>query len=589
MLKNEFIKGMDISSYPEMMDKGYKYYDYDGREVNILDFAKEQGFNYGRLRIWNDPSNNEDGRSYCDLSHTKQMAKEIKRRGLGLLLDFHYSDWWADPGNQKKPRAWENLTGEALNKAVYDYTKEVLETLDENGTYPDMVQVGNEIRCGMLWPDGLTSNWDLLAALINAGIRAVRSTQNGRDVQIMLHLDQGGRYYYFKEWFDNAIARNVIDFDIIGLSYYPFWHGTFYDLKNTMESLVKRYNKPLIIAEMAHAYRKYEGSFFGEVQEKLAGFPASGEGQKEVLELLMSITANISDKKGLGVFYWEPFSRAEDEQDKDSWGICMSVVNMKGQATLGMKAFKSDPYQIDVEKNAKIYLPSMITVTIQDKPEEYLPEFVKVLKYDGRLIKKAVEWDFDKNKLIKNDICVVNGKLKESGETVVISIKLVDEKEDKNLLQNTRFENIYEGKPKQWDIHVEAAPECFIGEVHDKASLYYFKSSANFKLDLSQKVKNVPNGHYILSVLYQGDNTTGVNIKLYAEKEGQEADCNEIASTMIYPSDEDWTEYSFAFDYDGEGMLKVGLKVDAPAIYGKVKGFRLESGDLKSFQNQDSY
>lgn len=177
-----FIKDMDISSHLEMMDKGHRYYDFDGNEVNIIDFAKEQGFNYGRLRIWNEPGRVKESGGYCDLEHTRKMAAEIKNRGLGLLLDFHYSDWWADPGNQTKPAAWQELGGDALAQAVYDYTREVLTALYQDGVYPDMVQVGNEIRCGMLWPDGRTDNWEELAKLINAGIRAVRDTQ-GRGIQ----------------------------------------------------------------------------------------------------------------------------------------------------------------------------------------------------------------------------------------------------------------------------------------------------------------------------------------------------------------------------------------------------------------------
>lgn len=574
-----FIKGMDVSSYPETVDKGFGFYDFDGNEVNILDFAKEQGFNYGRLRIWNDPPKNADGRCYCDLAHTRRMAREIKSRGMGLLLDFHYSDWWADPGNQKKPHAWEALTGAALADAVYAYTKEVLTALDADGTYPDMVQVGNEIRCGMLWPDGHTGNWDCLAQLLNAGIRGVRDTQKGRDTKIMLHLDQGGRFYYFREWFDNAIARGVTDFDVIGLSYYPFWHGAFYDLKNTMESLASRYQKQLVIAEMAHAYRRMEGSFFGAAQETLAGFPAGGEGQRDVCELLMGITAHISGGKGLGVFYWEPFSRAEDDNDKDAWGSCMSLVDMEGRPMDGVRAFGCDPYRLDADRIAKIYEPDCITVTEQDDPADYLPRTVKVLRCDGSLTKEDVEWAFDKSSLVKNNICVINGILRDCGRTVRLPVKLVEQKECENLIQNGSFEVVYEGTPDQWEVAVETTQGYFLGEVRqdvmevfpfDTSSYYFFQSDANFRLDIGQTVKGARAGAYSFSLLYRGDNTTGVNVKLYAREGG-----NEICAKQIYPSDEDWVCHTLEFAYSGEGDLKVGLYVDAPAMYGKIKDVRL--------------
>lgn len=409
-----FVKGMDISSYPEMMDRGHRYYDFDGNEVNVIDFAKEQGFNYGRLRIWNNPECVRESGGYCDLAHTRRMAAEIKKRGMGLLLDFHYSDWWADPGKQTKPQAWNDLHGDALAQAVYDYTRAVLEALDTDHVYPEMVQVGNEIRCGMMWPDGRTDNWEGLAHLINAGIRAVRDTQGARDTKVMLHLDQGGRYYYFKEWFDNALSHGVTDFDIIGLSYYPFWHGTFNDLKNTMEALAKRYHKPMVIAEVAHAYRRSRGELFGEAQERISGFPAGGAAQKEVLELIMSIAAHISDGLGAGVFYWEPFSRPDDETD-DSWGSCMGIVDADGRPTLGIRAFGSDPEHADVSRIAKIYEPSMITVTPEDVPSEYLPRAVKVLRYDGRLEWEAVTWVFDKSGLVMNDTVVITERSRSAG------------------------------------------------------------------------------------------------------------------------------------------------------------------------------
>ena len=130
-MTDTFIKGMDVSTYPEMMDLGYQYFDYDGKEVNLFDFAVSQGFNYGRLRIWNEPDKVPEAKGYCDINKTIFMAKEFKKRGMGFLLDFHYSDWYADPGTQTKPVAWEGLNNEELISAVYDYTKSVLVKLDD--------------------------------------------------------------------------------------------------------------------------------------------------------------------------------------------------------------------------------------------------------------------------------------------------------------------------------------------------------------------------------------------------------------------------------------------------------------------------
>lgn len=569
-----FIKGMDISSHMEMMDRGHKYYDFDGNEVDILDFGKAQGFNYARLRIWNNPENVKESGGYCNLEYTKQMAKEIKSRDLGFLLDFHYSDYWADPGQQNKPLEWKDLTGKALEDAVYDYTKSVLAALDENGTYPDMVQVGNEIRCGMLWPDGLTSNWDGLAGLLNAGIRAVRETQKGRDTKIMLHLDQGGRFYYFREWFDNALAHGVTDFDIIGLSYYPFWHGTFNDLKNSMENLAGRYKRPLIVAEMAHAYRRSRDNMFGEEQERISGFPAGGAAQKQVLELIMSIAAHVSNGMGMGVFYWEPFIRPSDENE-DGWGYCMGVVDSEGMPTLGLKAFNTDIMGIDVNKTAKIYAPSDIEIPKGSDISEYLPKTIRTLKYDGRLEREEVIWE-PAPAMNKSDTCVINGKLSESGEMIELKASFVEKDSQSNLLANADLENIFKGLPENWNIEQDAESGSLNLEMRQEVSeippiipvnYIYFKAESNFKLSVSQKTAKLSKGAYSFSVYYQGDNTTNVKAGIYVKNEQGET----LGSKEIFPSADGWTKYSAEFTLEKDSAVTVAVIIDAPAIYGMIK------------------
>ena len=199
----------------------------------------------------------------------------------------------------------------------------------------------------------------------------------------------------------------------------------------------------------------------------------------------MSITAHISENMGLGVFYWEPFSRPDDEMD-DGWGSCMGIVDAQGRPTLGFRAFGFAPENADIDRIAKIYEPSEITVTMEDEPTEYLPRTVKVLKYDGRLEREAVTWNFDKSVLMKNDTAVINGTLRNCGQTVSLSIHLVDKKGQQNLLKNPDFENLYDGMPEHWA--VEAAGDNLVQEVRQEISeefpfgatnYYYFKSESN--------------------------------------------------------------------------------------------------------------
>ncbi len=240
--------GADISYLPELEAKGIKFSD-NGIEKDPILILKSHGFNYIRLRIFNDPktdSGYSPSKGFCDLNYTKQMAKRAKAAGMKLLLDFHYSDYWADPGQQNKPAAWKNLNFEQLKNAVYDFTKNVIQELKAQGTTPDMVQVGNEINHGILWQDGNISNINNLAQLLTAGIAAVKSVDP--EIVIMLHVALGGQNDESVFFLDNMTARGV-HFDVIGESYYPKWHGTLNDLNDNLNNLVSRYKKDVIVVE----------------------------------------------------------------------------------------------------------------------------------------------------------------------------------------------------------------------------------------------------------------------------------------------------------------------------------------------------
>jgi len=249
---------------------------------------KDHGFNYIRLRIFNEPARDSGyspGKGFCDLEHTKQMAKRIKAAGMKFLLDFHYSDTWADPGKQFKPAAWKNLSFTELKKALYDYTKNVLQELKAQGTLPEMVQVGNEINHGLVWPEGNVTNVDSMAQLLSAGIAAVKAVDPS--IIIMLHVALGGQNDETVFFFDQMMARKV-HFDVIGLSYYPKWHGTLDDLRDNMNDLVRRYNKDIIVVEYSAKKR---------------------EVNKLALEL--------PNGKGKGTCIWEPLSTWESIFDRE--------------------------------------------------------------------------------------------------------------------------------------------------------------------------------------------------------------------------------------------------------------------------------
>ena len=252
---NSFIKkkvgkmlGADISFLPELEARGVKFSD-KGVQKDAIEILKDHGFNYVRLRIFNNPSADSGyspKKGFCDLQHTLQMAKRIKKAGLKFLLDFHYSDTWADPGKQFKPAAWKGLSFSELTKALHDYTREVMLALKQQNTLPDMVQPGNEINHGIVWPDGRVNNLDSLSQLLKAGITAVKEV--APSTIIILHVALGGQHDESVWFIDNMLARGV-QFDVIGESYYPKWHGTLDDLKNNLTSLAKRYQQDIMVVE----------------------------------------------------------------------------------------------------------------------------------------------------------------------------------------------------------------------------------------------------------------------------------------------------------------------------------------------------
>lgn len=312
----DFIRGADVSTLAEVERLGGKCFE-NGEQEDCLVILKRHGFNYIRLRLWNDPYDDNGvayGGGIGDLATVTELAQRAKALGYKFLLDFHYSDFWADPGKQFKPKAWEQLSFDQLATTVNDYTKEVLVSLKDAGVEPDMVQIGNEINSGMLWPDakswgGDGHEFEYLAAILNAGISAVREI-DGNTTQIMLHLAEGGKNSTFRWWFDGITQNGVSDFDVIGMSYYPYWHGTLDALQYNMEDMITRYGKDIAIAETAYGFTTDNGDSlgnnFGPKEEQTAGYTASVEGQAHFLTDLMDRVSALPEHRGLGIFYWEP-------------------------------------------------------------------------------------------------------------------------------------------------------------------------------------------------------------------------------------------------------------------------------------------
>jgi arabinogalactan endo-1,4-beta-galactosidase len=303
-----FFGGGDVSEIPQVEAAGGKF-SYRGKVEDPFVIMRQAGWNLVRFRIWNDPKG-----GLCDKAYTLKLAKRAYAQGLKISLDFHYSDWWADPGKQYAPAKWKNYSLPQMEKAVYGYTKDVVGSMIRQGTPPYMVQVGNEIVSGMCWPQAkLDGNkpvpWEHLGRLLKAGIRAVHDAAGGRPIVTMLHLDRGGDNPVCHWWFDHILKEGV-QFDAIGLSYYPFWHGTLAAAKANLNDLANVYGKDVYIVETAYPWASADDHQQGALNNgraaPLAGFPVSPEGQRNFLQALKAIIEAVPGGHGKGFLYWAP-------------------------------------------------------------------------------------------------------------------------------------------------------------------------------------------------------------------------------------------------------------------------------------------
>lgn len=315
--------GADISTLEDTEKQGGKFY-HDGKEVVLDKFLLENGITSVRLRLWNNPYS-ADGTEYgggtCDIEKTIRTAKRIKALGMSFMLDFHYSDFWCDPARQGIPKKWKNKSLTEMCEAIYSFTKETVTRFINEGAAPEYIQVGNEITNGMLWdmgkldrstPEAMKESFDRLALLIKAGTKAVRECTNAK---IIIHLEQSGKNELWREWFDNMTARGL-DFDVIGASYYPLWHGSLENMKANFDDMISRYDKDIMIVETAYPFTTVhhnpeckklmiDENFTLEDGSKPV-YSFTKEGQAKFIHDLIKTATEVKDGRCKGIYYWEP-------------------------------------------------------------------------------------------------------------------------------------------------------------------------------------------------------------------------------------------------------------------------------------------
>ncbi len=303
-LSEDFIFGVDISSYEALYNSGVTFYDFDGNsldEQGFFDLLAEGGSNYVRLRVWNDPfdeSGNGYGAGNNDIQAAKRMGLLATNAGMRVLIDFHYSDFWADPSKQMTPKAWVGMNTEEKAAALYEYTKESLQILLDAGVDVGMVQLGNEITSGMAGENSAN-----MYTLIEAGSRAVREVSS--DIQIAIHFTNPEQNTYAK--YSRLLDEKGIDYDVFASSYYPFWHGTLENLTNQLKKVADTYGKKVMVAETSWAYTIADGDGHGNTvgEGTYGNYPFSEQGQCSELRDVTQAVVNVGEA-GIGIFYWEP-------------------------------------------------------------------------------------------------------------------------------------------------------------------------------------------------------------------------------------------------------------------------------------------
>jgi arabinogalactan endo-1,4-beta-galactosidase len=343
------VRGADISFAVQEYEAGKRFID-GGRPQPVESILAAHGANYARLRLWVNPP-----AGYSDLQVALEGARRAKRAGLRLLLDLHYSDFWADPGHQTIPAAWQGQDLPTLAATVREYTRDTIATFARHGVPVDMVQIGNEVTAGMLWPLGqiyLTStpNFPDFATLVNAGIQGAREGNPRRhDLKVMLHIDRGGDNGGSVWFFDHVIAAGVTDFDVIGESYYPFWHGPLSALQANLNDLAPRYDRDIIVVETAYPWTVANGddlaNSFTDASQLPDGdlYPPTPQGQAGYFEALRDVLSQVPGGKGVGFFDWEPewIPGVGWEPGAGNPNDNLTMFDFAGRALPSLRAFRS--------------------------------------------------------------------------------------------------------------------------------------------------------------------------------------------------------------------------------------------------------
>mgnify|MGYP001120304546 FL=1 len=612
-LADDFIRGMDVSSILAEENSGVKYYDADGVEQDVFTTMAEAGVNYARIRVWNDPYD-ENGNGYGggnnDLATAIALGKRATDNGMKVCIDFHYSDFWADPAKQMCPKAWEGMTLEEKTDALYDFTKESMTQLLDNGVDVCMVQVGNETNNGMAGETQIPN----IAQLMNAGSKAVREVSDSyeKEIKVALHYTNASDY----DGLDSILYKLSsfqVDYDIFALSYYPYWHGTFENLQKVMANIQNKYGKETLIAETAYCYTTADTDGSGNSVGAADLIDAYGATVQSQSTALRDVCAAASQSGALGVFYWEgawiavgdvnadnspiweefgsgwasSYAAGYDPKDAGQYyGGCswdnQALFDADGKPLESLYTYKWLKYGTNAEP--AIDLVNVPTVTCNIGADVEMPETVDVV-YNNRALNTSlpVEWyeemvqNIDNSKAGTYEITgrILDENAASDNQTEVLCVVNV---ERLNYVANPSFEDAdtsmwsvsYEGEKNPTDFQQKE------GDAHTGAYSFHFWSESDMDFTIEQEFTDLEPGTYALKAYFQGgDIDDSANMELYASCGGTVS-----SDTFTAQGYANWQEPAISSIKVTDGTLTIGMHIQCNAKgWGTIDDFTLNKID----------
>lgn len=586
-ISDDFYRGMDASAVLALENSGVKYYNFDGKEQDVFMTLAQAGVNYIRLRVWNDPYD-ENGNGYGggnnDVATAIALGQRATKYGMKVCIDFHYSDFWADPKKQFVPKAWEGMDIEEKSDALYNFTLESLTQLLDAGVNVGMVQIGNEINNGMSGETDVAN----VRKLLTAGSKAVReaAANSGKEILVAVHytnIDDMKKL----DTLLTGLQVKEIDYDIVGLSFYPYWHGTIEDLKNAIIHIRDTYGKKVYVAENAYCYTAEDGDGSAnsvEGTDDLAeGYSASVQGQANEVR---DVCAAASEAGAEGVFYWEgtwiPVGPA-DADNSDLWekygsgwassyasgydpkdagqyyGGCswdnQAMFDFTGHPLASLNVFKYLKYGATAPLAVDSIPAVTVACNIGTDPE--LPDTVSVIYNDRSEAQVPVIWNTDDVAAIDTENggnFTVSGTLEDGTEvTAAVTVDRI------NYVQNPSFEDSdtsmwtvnYSGETDPTDYQVKAA-DAHSGEV----AFHFWSGSADMDFSIEQSFTDLEPGTYELSAFSQGgDLSDDASMELYALVDGRE-----LTAPFKLTTYADWQNPAIPEIKVTDGSLTIGVR-----------------------------